>query len=96
MKVVFEAFADRAYTNNGTLLPRRLPGAVMTDPEQVAKRALKMIKDHQIISMDGSVIPIEFQTLCVHGDTPGAVELVRHIRQTLEIGGVTIKRMDLI
>jgi UPF0271 protein len=46
--------------------------------------------------MDGSVIPIEFQTLCVHGDTPGAVELVRHIRQTLEIGGVTIKRMDLI
>ncbi len=96
VKVVFEAFADRAYTNKGTLLPRRLPGAVMTDPEQVAKRALKMIKDHQIISMDGSVIPIEFQTLCVHGDTPGAVELVRHIRQTLEIGGVTIKRMDLI
>lgn len=96
VKPVFEVFADRAYTSEGTLLPRRLPGAVITNPEKVAERALKMIKDNEIIAEDGSVISIEFQTMCVHGDTPGAVELVRHIRQTLEIGGVTIKRMDLI
>jgi len=96
VKPVFEAFADRAYTSEGTLLSRRLPGAVITNPEKVAERALKMIKDNKVIAVDGSVISIEFQTMCVHGDTPGAVELVRHIRQTLEIGGVTIKRMDLI
>jgi UPF0271 protein len=93
LKVVFEAFADRAYTNEGTLVSRRLPGAVVTDPEKVAERALKMVKDGKVVSVDGIPISIEAQTMCVHGDTPGAVELVRHIRETLEAGGVKVKPM---
>ena len=93
LKVVFEAFADRAYTNEGTLVSRRLPGAVVTDPEKVAERALKMVKDCKVVSVDGIPITIEAQTMCVHGDTPGAVELVRHIRETLEAGGVKVKPM---
>lgn len=93
IEVVFEAFADRAYTNEGTLVSRRLPGAVIKDPEKVAERALKMAREGEVISVDGSPISIEAQTMCVHGDTPGAVGLVRHIRETLEAGGVKVEPM---
>lgn len=94
IRVAFEAFPDRAYTAEGTLASRRLPCAVITDPEQVAERALTMVKEGKVIAIDGSVCPMEVHTLCVHGDTPTAVELVRGIRGRLTSEGVTVRPLQ--
>ncbi len=93
LKVVYEAFPDRAYTPEGTLVPRSQEGAVIHDPAQVAERALLMAKEGKVVAVDGSVIELEVQTLCVHGDNPSAVELVRSIRQGLEAEGIQVKPM---
>ena len=93
LQVVYEAFPDRAYTPEGALASRRLPGAVIRDPEVVADRALRMAAEGKIITTDGSVIAIEAQTLCVHGDNPAAVDLVRTIRQTLESEDIQVLPM---
>ena len=84
LKVIREAFPDRACTPDGTLLARSRPGAVIKDPAEVAARALLMARDGVVVAVDGRRISLKAQTLCVHGDTPGAVDLVRQIRQTLE------------
>jgi len=83
-RYVEEAFADRAYTNEGTLVPRSKPGAVIHDIDLVAKRVLSMVKHQKITSIDGMEIPIAAQTICVHGDTPGAVEMIKLIRKRLD------------
>lgn len=93
IKVVFEAFPDRAYTPEGTLVSRRLPGAVISDPEQVAARALKIATQGTITAVDGTDMHINVQTLCVHGDNPTALELVKRVRSRLESEGVTVKPM---
>ncbi len=90
LKVVYEAFPDRAYSPEGTLVSRRLPGAVIKDPQAVSERALKMVQEGVVIAADGTTIPLEAQTLCVHGDNPEAVALVKGIRQTLEADGVAV------
>ncbi|MBW2441213.1 MAG: LamB/YcsF family protein, partial [Deltaproteobacteria bacterium] len=84
LRVVYEAFPDRAYSPEGTLVSRRQPGAVIKEPREVAERALRMVKEGVVIAADGTTIPLEAQTLCVHGDNPKAVDLVRSIRETLE------------
>lgn len=94
LRVVYEAFPDRAYTAEGTLVSRRKPGAVIQDPSRVAERALRMARQGSVVAEDGSDIPLEVQTLCVHGDTPTAVELVRTIRRTLEAEGIAVRPMD--
>ena len=83
LRVAYEAFPDRAYTPEGTLVSRRQPGAVIKDPDVVAQRALKMAKEGKVVAIDGTEISLRPETLCVHGDTPGAVNLVKKIRQTL-------------
>ena len=83
LRVAYEAFPDRAYTPEGTLVSRRQPGAVIKDPDVVAQRALKMAKEGKVVAVDGTEINLRPETLCVHGDTPGAVNLVKKIRQTL-------------
>jgi UPF0271 protein len=93
LHVVYEAFPDRAYTPEGTLVSRRQAGALIQDPEEVARRALKMAKEREVVAIDGSTIDINAQTLCVHGDTPVAVDLVRSIRELLESEGVSVKPM---
>ncbi len=93
LRVVYEAFPDRAYTPEGTLVSRQEPGAVIKDPEVVAQRALKMAKHGKVIASDGSEIPMNVQTLCVHGDTPDAVNLVRAIRELLEAEEIEVKPM---
>jgi len=93
LKVVYEAFPDRAYTPEGNLVPRRDPGAVIKDPQEVARRALRMATEGVVIAVDDTSIPIEAQTLCVHGDTPSAVDLVRNIHETLEKEGVSVQPM---
>lgn len=93
LRVVYEAFPDRAYTPEGTLASRRTPGAVIKDPVIVAERALRMAAEGKIVATDGSIIEIEAQTLCVHGDTPAAVASVRNIRETLERAGIRLAPM---
>jgi len=88
LKVAREAFADRAYTPEGRLAPRDQPGAVIHDPELVAERCLRMAQDGVVRAIDGSLIPLKPHTICVHGDTPGAVEMVKRIRQALLQAGV--------
>ena len=83
LKVIFEAFPDRAYTPEGTLVPRQAPGAVILDPDKVAQRAIDMANGF-IIANDGSRIDLEVQTLCVHGDNPESLALVKKIRHLLE------------
>ena len=93
LRVVYEAFPDRAYSPEGTLVSRRQPGAVIKEPREVSERALRMVKDGVVIAVDGTTIPLEVQTLCVHGDNPKAVDLVRSIRETLEADGVAVTPM---
>jgi UPF0271 protein len=92
LKVVYEAFPDRAYTPEGTLQPRSIPGAVISDPDTVARRALDMAGGF-VVATDGTRIALEAQTLCVHGDNKTAVDLVRKIRQTLESEGFCVQPM---
>ncbi len=86
-----EAFADRAYTTAGALVSRRKPGAVIEDPAQVAARASTMVREQRVTAIDGTPIRIAAQTLCVHGDTPGAERLAAAIRARLEADGVAIR-----
>ncbi len=89
LRVAFEAFPDRAYTPEGTLVPRSAAGAVISDPNLVAKRALDMANGF-VVAADGKNIDLEVQTLCVHGDNINAVNLVRQIRERLEANGITV------
>lgn len=93
LQVRYEAFPDRAYTPEGTLASRRLPGAVVKDPNKVAARAVMMAKEGRVIALDGSVIELKADTLCLHGDTPQALELVRSIRARLEQSGCKLTPM---
>jgi len=81
---VEEAFADRAYTDEGTLVSRKVAGSVVHDITQVVTRVVRMVKDHSVISITGKEVPIEAQTICVHGDTPGAVDMVKALREALD------------
>ncbi len=92
LNVVYEAFPDRAYTPEGTLVSRKLPGAVISNPDEVAQRALAMAQGY-VIAVDGTRIDLEAHSLCVHGDNPAAVALVKTIRQTLEAGGIQVVPM---
>lgn len=85
-----EAFADRRYRPDGTLLPRLEPGAVLTDTEDVAGQVRSLVTDSEVRASDGSRIAVSFGTLCVHGDTPGAATLARRIRQELATLGVRV------
>lgn len=95
LKIAFEAFPDRAYTAEGTLAPRSMSGAVITDPEEVIRRAVKMAKENCIEAISGEVIELEAHTLCVHGDNPHAVEMVREIRKALEDNEISVAPLSL-
>lgn len=90
VRVVREGFADRAYTAAGRLVSRREPGAVITDPETVAARGVQLASGAPIESVDGSEVVVKVESLCVHGDTPGAVELARHLRKALAGRGIEV------
>ena len=88
---VGEGFADRAYTSEGRLVSRREPGSVLHDPGQVAARAVVMATDGRVESADGEEVAVQVRSICVHGDTPGAVDLARAVRSALEKAGVTME-----
>jgi 5-oxoprolinase (ATP-hydrolysing) subunit A len=85
-----EAFADRAYLPNGRLVPRSEPGALIEDPYEVVARAAAFALHHRVTAIDGSVITVDARSLCVHGDTAGAVYLATEIRRTLVDAGATL------
>ncbi len=91
VKYVEEAFADRAYTAKGTLVSRKLAGSVLHDVNMVAERVVAMVKNRAVTAIDGAVVPLDAQTICVHGDTPGAVDMIKSIRMKLEQAGVTLQ-----
>jgi UPF0271 protein len=88
---VKESFADRAYTPEGTLVSRRLPGAVVHEPDEVLKRSVRMATEGTVAATDGSIVIVRPRSLCVHGDTPGAVEIARRVRDGLLQAGVTVQ-----
>ncbi|MBC3186853.1 LamB/YcsF family protein [Corynebacterium sp. zg-331] len=91
MTVIREAFADRGYLPDGTLLSRREPGAVLHDAKEVLARVRQVATSGSITAIDGTVVPVDAQSVCVHGDSPGAVELTRTIVDGLRTDGVTIR-----
>ena len=88
--VAREAFADRAYESDGSLRSRRLPGAVHHDAAQAAEQAVHIARDGMVIAWGGDEVPVQAETLCVHGDTPGALPIVQTIRQALVEAGVDV------
>jgi UPF0271 protein len=93
LRTAAEAFADRAYRRDGTLLPRGEPGAVIHDPGIVVARAVMMARDRVVQAVDGAEVQLEVDTICVHGDTPDAANLAMQIRQALERSGVVIRAL---
>ena len=90
LRGVREAFLDRAYTPDGGLVPRGQRGAVIADPDEVAARAVRMAVDGTVVAVDGSTVSVAAESLCVHGDTPAAVEVARRVRATLTDAGVQL------
>ena len=90
-RIACEIFADRAYEDDGTLVDRRERHAVQHDPEKAARRVLAMLEAQAIISHNGKLIPTRIDTICIHGDTPGAVAMARLLRSRLEKEGVAIR-----
>jgi len=90
LPMVHEVFADRAYEDDGSLVSRRKPGAVLHDPKQIADRVVRMVQDGAVVSVTGKVIRMRTDTVCIHGDTPGAVEIARGLRQSLKAAGIAV------
>jgi UPF0271 protein len=90
LTTVAEAFADRAYTAEGTLVSRREDGAVLHDADEVAARCVRMATDGQVAAIDGSVVAVRPASLCVHGDSPGAVVMAARVRESVEQAGVRV------
>jgi len=91
LRFAAEAFADRAYDDDGTLRSRRLPGAVITDAEAAARQAVSIARDGRVRSAEGADVRVEADTLCLHGDTPGAVANARAVGQALRAAGIALK-----
>jgi UPF0271 protein len=90
LKSIYEIYADRAYQDDAQLLSRSQSGAVLHDKNEIAQRVLRMVTEQSIITASGKTIPTPVESVCVHGDTPGAVEIAKAVRSTLEQNGVTI------
>jgi UPF0271 protein len=90
LRAVPEGFADRGYTAAGTLVPRGEPGALVHDPAAVADRAVRMAVHGEVVAVDGRRVPLAVESVCVHGDTPGAVDLARAVRTALEAAGLEL------
>lgn len=95
LAVISEVFADRAYNDDGSLVNRRLPGAVIHDAQEAARRAVMMAKEHKVVSANGKEIPLQADSICVHGDNAQAIELVSTIRSALEAEGIAIRNFSV-
>ena len=93
VRVAAEGFADRAYNNDGTLVSRKHPGSLIDDPMLAASQAVRMAIEGRVQTIDGSTIPLDVQTICCHGDTPGAAHIVRAVREGLENAGCVVRAL---
>ncbi|GAB2775102.1 5-oxoprolinase subunit PxpA [Terrabacter koreensis] len=91
LRAVSEAFADRAYTPDGRLVPRTEAGAVLHDPAEVAARVVRLAREGVVTAVDGKDVEVRAESVCIHGDTPGAVEMARAVRRELEAAGFEIR-----
>ncbi len=91
VRAVSEAFADRAYRRDGSLVPRNEPGAVIDNEQIVVTRAVAIARERMVIAADGTRVPLDVQTICVHGDTPGAAVLASRIRKALNDAGIRVR-----
>ncbi len=96
VRVARECYADRAVTPEGTLVPRSQPGAVVHDEAEVIERSRKLATEGRVVAVDGTEIEFAADSICLHGDTAGAVELARAVRSELDDAGVEIRRMSEI
>lgn len=85
-----EAFADRRYLADGSLMPRTQPGSVLHDPAEAADQALRIVQEGAVVASDGSRVAVDARTLCLHGDTPGAAQIARAVRSLLQRNGVEV------
>jgi 5-oxoprolinase (ATP-hydrolysing) subunit A len=90
LQIAREVFADRNYLNDGWLVPRARPDALLSDPKEAAGRVLRMLREGRVRSIEGRDVDVRGETICIHGDTPGAVEFARELRTRLESEGVRI------
>jgi UPF0271 protein len=93
VRFVQEVYADRVYNPDGTLQSRKIPGSVIHDPEKAARQALTIVKEGYVVAHDGTKVRVKPETLCVHGDTPGAVAILQKIREELKKASITVKPM---
>jgi len=91
LRAVPEGFADRGYLPSGVLVPRNRSGALVTDTELVVRRAVRMAVEGTVLAIDGSEIACAVESLCVHGDTPGAVDLATAVRAALSAAGIALQ-----
>jgi UPF0271 protein len=90
-----EAFADRAYAPDGSLVPRGSAGAILEDPAAAAAQAVRIAVDNRVRAIDGTLVEVHADTLCIHGDTPGAPDVARAVRAALERAGVEVKPLTI-
>jgi len=93
LKIAREAFADREYNFDCTLVKRSIPGAVISDPDIIAKRVIKMIKQQKVKTIDGRIINLQFDTICLHGDNKNALDVIKAIRNVLNEEKIEIAPM---
>ena len=91
VRVASEGFADRAYNVDLSLVSRKLPGSLITDPQKAAAQAVRMAMEGKVKTIDGADVDISVQTICCHGDTPGSEKIVRAVREALEKAGCQVK-----
>jgi len=96
LRVAREVFADRAYTDEGHLVSRKVEGAMIHDPDEAARRVARMVADQEVVSLSGKRVPVRVDTVCVHGDNPAAVATAGRIRETLAAEGIAITPMTEI
>ena len=94
LPVAEEAFADRRYRADGTLVPRGRPGALITDPDEAAEQAVQLARDGVVVADDSSRISVRADTICLHGDTPGAAEIARRIHERFRSAGIRIAPVE--
>jgi 5-oxoprolinase (ATP-hydrolysing) subunit A len=96
LRAVPEGFVDRGYTPEGHLVPRTEPDALVTDADDVVKRAVRMAEAAEVVAVDGRTLPMQVESLCVHGDTPGAVKLAQRVRDGLTEAGIDVRAFTTI
>lgn len=96
LKVVCEAFADRAYNSDGSLVNRRIAGAVIHDPELITQRMLRLVREGVVEAVDGSIVPLQADSICVHGDNPAAVQTAKALRDAFEMNNVHLRSFAVV